>query len=161
MHREISHTDSAFAEDSNLPLYLMTGLLAVLMALDLLPRFGEQMGWPSFPGWPMLVVTWRGMSLTLVMLAAVLGGARIVYIALQGLFEGKIGADLAIAIAFLAAILIQEWLVAAEVVFIGMFGECLEAFTFDRTKRAIRKSRTWGFQPSYGSNRKGRRRPSR
>src|SRR5262249_7078395 len=30
-------------------------------------------------------------------------------------------------------------LVAAEVVFIGMVGECLEGFTFDRTQRAIRK----------------------
>lgn len=38
MHREISHTDEAFAEESNLPLYLMTGLLAVLLALDLLPH---------------------------------------------------------------------------------------------------------------------------
>ena len=50
MHREISHTDDAFAEESNWPLYFMTGLLAVLMALDLLPRFGEWMGWPAFPG---------------------------------------------------------------------------------------------------------------
>lgn len=73
------------------------------------------------------------------MIAAILGGARVVYLSLHGLLDKKIGADLAIAIAFLAAIFIQEWLVAAEVVFIGMFGECLEAFTFDRTKRAIRK----------------------
>jgi Cu+-exporting ATPase len=134
MHREISHTDSAFAEESNLPLYLMTGLLAGLMALDLLPRFGEWMGWPLFQAWPKDLGGYR-----FALIAAILGGARIVYTALQDLFEGKIGADLAIAIAFLAAILIQEWLVAAEVVFIGMFGECLEAFTFDRTKRAIRK----------------------
>lgn len=139
MHREISHTDEAFAEESNWPLYFMTGLLAVLMALDLLPRFGTWMGWTTFQGWPQVLVTWRGVSVTFVMLAAVLGGARVVYTALQGLFEGKIGADFAIAIAFLAAILIAEWLVAAEVVFIGMFGECLEAFTFDRTKRAIRQ----------------------
>src|SRR6202041_2804012 len=36
------------------------------------------------------------------------------------------------------AILIGEPLVAAEVVFIGMVGECLESFTFERTQRAIR-----------------------
>src|SRR6516165_4423163 len=136
MHREISHTDSAFAEDSNLPLYLMTVLLSVLLALDLLPRFGEWVEWPFLQAWPKDPYGYRdGFA----MLAAILGVARIVYIALQGLFEGKVGADLAIAVAFLSAILIQEWLVAAEVIFIGMFGECLEAFTFDRTKRAIRK----------------------
>jgi Cu+-exporting ATPase len=139
MHREISHTDEAFAEESNLPLYLMTALLAALMALDLLPRFGESrfgewMGLSLFQAWPKDLGGYR-----FALIAAILGGARVVYSALQGLFEGKIGADLAIAIAFLSAILIQEWLVAAEVVFIGMFGECLEAFTFDRTKRAIRK----------------------
>ncbi|MBI2807467.1 MAG: cation-translocating P-type ATPase family protein [Planctomycetes bacterium] len=134
MHREITHTDSAFAEESNWPLYLMTGLLAALLALDLLPRFGEWMEWSLFAAWPRDLGGYR-----FALIAAVLGGARVVYTALQGLFDGKIGADLAIAIAFLAAILIQEWLVAAEVVFIGMFGECLEAYTFDRTKRAIRR----------------------
>ncbi len=136
MHREISHTDSAFAEDSNRPLYVMTAFLAVLMALHLVPRFGERASLPFLQMWAKDPFGYRdGYAI----LAAVLGGARVVYIALQALFEGKIGADLAIAIAFLAAILIKEWLVAAEVVFIGMFGECLEAFTFDRTKRAIRK----------------------
>ena len=28
---------------------------------------------------------------------------------------------------------------AAEIVFIGMVGECLESFTFERTQRAIRR----------------------
>ncbi|MBI1829977.1 MAG: heavy metal translocating P-type ATPase, partial [Planctomycetes bacterium] len=139
MHREISHSDAAFAEESSLPLYLMTGLLAALMALDLLPRFGEWMRWSLFQSWPQDLGTYRFGTIRFVMIAAVLGGARVVYTALQGLFDGKIGADLAIAIAFLAAIAIPEWLVAAEVVFIGMFGECLEAFTFDRTKSAIRQ----------------------
>jgi len=139
MHREISHSDDAFGDDSSLPLYLMTGLLAVLMALDLLPRFGEWMTWSLFDAWPRDLGTYRFGTIRFVILAAVLGGARVVYTALQGLFDGKIGADLAIAIAFLAAIAIPEWMIAAEVVFIGMFGECLEAFTFDRTKAAIRQ----------------------
>ncbi|MSQ96251.1 MAG: cation-translocating P-type ATPase family protein [Gemmataceae bacterium] len=139
MHREISHTDSAFAEESNWPLYLMTGLLAALLALDLLPQFGAWMDWSAFARWPKDLGSIGDFRITFAMLAAILGGARVVYTSLQGLLEGKIGADLAIAIAFLAAILIREWLVAAEVVFIGMFGECLEAYTFDRTKRAIRK----------------------
>jgi P-type Cu+ transporter len=139
MHREISHTDEAFAEESSLPLYLMTGLLAVLMAIDLLPQFGNWMGWTVFQSWPKELATIGGFRVSFGMLAAILGGARVVYVSLHGLIDGKIGADLAIAIAFLAAVAIQEWLVAAEVVFIGMFGECLEAYTFDRTKRAIRK----------------------
>ena len=67
-----------------------------------------------------------------------LGGARILYTSLQGLLDGKIGADVALAIACIAAIAIKEPIVAAEVVFIGMLGECLEGFTFDRTRRAIR-----------------------
>jgi Cu+-exporting ATPase len=139
MHHEISHTDEAFAEESSLPLYLMTGLLAALMAVDLLPQFGDWMSWTVFQSWPRELATIRGFRVSFGMLAAILGGARVVYLSLHGLIDGKIGADLAIAIAFLAAIAIQEWLVAAEVVFIVMFGECLEAFTFDRTKRAIRK----------------------
>src|SRR5262249_52889288 len=124
---------------SNLSLYLLTGLLAVLLAVDLLPRFGDWMGWTVFASWPRDVGTMYGIRITFGLIAGVLGGARVLYISVPGLFEGKIRADPAIAIAFIAAIAIREWLVAAEVVFIGMFGECLEAFTFDRTKSAIRK----------------------
>ncbi len=134
MHREISHTDSAFAQESNAPLYAMTGLLGVLLALDLLPRLGGWMGWSLFAGWPLDINGWR-----FALIAAVLGGARIVYGSLQGLLDGRVGADLALALACISAILLNEPLVAAEVVFIGLFGECLEAYTFDRTRRAIRK----------------------
>ena len=98
MHREISHTDSAFSEESNLPLYWMTGLLAVLLALDVLPLFGEWMGWTVFQAWPKGLAGASARAL----IAAILGGARIVYISLAGACSaGKIGADLAIAIACL------------------------------------------------------------
>ena len=63
----------------------------------------------------------------------------VLYGSLESLFEGKLGADLALAIACVAAILIGEPLVAAEVVLIGLIGECLESFTFARTQNAIRK----------------------
>src|SRR5439155_1664464 len=66
------------------------------------------------------------------------GGARTLYGAVESIMQGRIGADLAIAIACAAAILIREPLVAAEIVFIGMVGECLESLTFERTQRAIR-----------------------
>jgi Cu+-exporting ATPase len=136
MHREISHTDAAFHQESNQPLYLLTALIGLLIGLDL---------WPIVAGWidpgSTLLPTWRtefnGYRI-FTLSAAVLGGARALYGSLDGLFSGRIGADLAIAIACVAAILIREPLVAAEIVFIGLVGECLEAFTFQRTQRAIR-----------------------
>jgi P-type Cu+ transporter len=132
MHREISHTDSAFAQESNLTLYLMTALLAALMALDLVPGFAAWAGWPA--PWPRELLGYR-----FALVAAILGGIRVVYSSLSALFEGRIGADLALAIAAVSAIIIKEPLVAAEVVFIGMIGECLEAFTFARAQNAVRK----------------------
>jgi Cu+-exporting ATPase len=73
------------------------------------------------------------------LIAAIIGGARVLYGSLEALFEGRIGSDLALAIACLAAILIREPLVAAEVIVIGLAGECLEAFTFARTQNALVK----------------------
>src|SRR5207248_8569559 len=72
------------------------------------------------------------------LIAAVLGGSRILYTSLESLFEGRLGADLALALACIAAILINEPLVAAEVVFIGLLGEVLENWTFTRSQQAIR-----------------------
>jgi Cu+-exporting ATPase len=131
MHREISHTDEVFRQESNLSLYLLTALLGLLIGLDLLPRLAG--GWlPSW--WPAAVY---GQSFALI--AAILGGARILYNTVERLFEGKVGADLALAIACIAAILLRENLVAAEIVVIGLVGECLEGFTFERTRRAVRR----------------------
>src|SRR5271155_1479742 len=134
MHREISHTDSAFEQDSNLALYLMTALLGALMALDLVPALAAWAGWANLAPWPREFYGYR-----FAFIAAVLGGVRVVYSSLSALFEGRVGAALALAIAAVSAIVINEPLVAAEVVFIGMVGECLEAFTFDRARRAVRK----------------------
>jgi Cu+-exporting ATPase len=136
MHREISHTDSAFQQESRLGLYLLTGLLGVLIAADVWPIVANWIAaWgPSFPAWSNKPYGYR-----IALLAAILGGARTLYGALNSLFEGRIGADLAIALACVAAILVDEPLVAAEIVFIGMLGECLESFTFERTQRALRR----------------------
>src|SRR5262249_15417048 len=134
MHREISHTDSAFQQERNVSLYLLTALLGLLIGLGLLPKFA---GWLGIPGLRNLARAYFGYSPPLI--AAIIGGARILSTSVQGLMEGRIGADLALAIATIAAILINEPLVAAEVVFIGMVGECLESITFERTQRAIRK----------------------
>src|SRR5262245_6237330 len=103
----------------------MTALLGTLIALDvLLPVWGysNQLG---------------GVRYALI--AAILGGARTLYGSLEGVFDGEIGADFALALACIAAIAIGEPLVGAEVVFIGMVGESLEAITFGRTKRELRR----------------------
>jgi Cu+-exporting ATPase len=108
-------------------------LLGLIIGLDLWPAFASWAGidWPTWPR------EYYGYRLALV--AAVLGGGRVLLTSFEGLLEGRLGADLALALACIAAILIREPLVAAEVVFIGMLGECLEAFTFDRTQRAVRR----------------------
>ena len=142
MHREISHGDSAFSQESPLGLYLLTGLLGVLMGLDLFPKLAAWLGSTALAGWPpgIPVRFWLIDRLfTFALIAAVLGGARVLFTSLLSLIEGKLGADLALAIACIAAIFIGEEVVAAEVVFIGLIGECLEAFTFERAQRAIRK----------------------
>lgn len=81
----------------------------------------------------------RPFGIAPALVAALIGGGRVVYLALAALFEGKIGADIALAIASVAAALLGEYFVAAEVVFIALVGECLEAFTYGRAQRAIRK----------------------
>ncbi|HEY7428057.1 MAG TPA: cation-translocating P-type ATPase family protein [Gemmataceae bacterium] len=136
MHREISHTDGAFEQEGRLGLYLLTGLLGVLIGADVWPIAARWIAtWgPSLPSWSNEPYGYR-----IALLAAILGGARTLYGSLNSLFEGRIGADLAVAIACVAAILVQEPLVAAEIVFIGMLGECLESITFARTQRAIRR----------------------
>jgi Cu+-exporting ATPase len=138
MHREISHADQALASSSRLSLYALTALLGLLIGIDLWPVLAVWLGLPGWtvPGW---MASREILGLRWALIAAVLGGARILYGSIESLFEGRIGADLALAIACVAAILIREPLVAAEVVFIGMVGECLESFTFERTQRAIRK----------------------
>ncbi|MGL6096435.1 MAG: cation-translocating P-type ATPase family protein, partial [Fimbriiglobus sp.] len=136
MHREFDPADAPFRPRSNVPVYLFAGLLAALLAADLEPPLA---GWLrglglDFPAWQSREIF--GFRFALV--AAVIGGARTLYGSLDRLADGRVGADLAVAIACLAAILIGEPLVAAEVVFIGVLGECLEAATFDRTQRALR-----------------------
>jgi len=135
MHREISHTDEAFHQERNLSLYLLTALIGLLIAADL---------WPALVGWLSAdwLPTWKREfygPYRFALLAAVLGGARVLYGSIDSLLSGRLGADLALAIAAIAAILIGEPLVAAEVVFVGMVGECLESFTFERTQRAMRQ----------------------
>ena len=106
-------------------LYGFTAILGLLIAGDL--AFGR-IGLTSWQA------PW-GVSLAWV--AAILGACRIVYGAVAALAQGRIGADIALAQACLAAIIIGQPFVAAEVVFIALLGEVLEALTFARTQREI------------------------
>jgi P-type Cu+ transporter len=139
MHREIKHSERPFYTESPLSLYLLTALVGVLIAADLWPLVADwlasqQVELPAWARWQRAFYGYR-----FALLAAVLGGARVLFTSLESLLEGRLGADLALALACIAAILMGEPLVAAEVVFIGMVGECLEGFTFGRTQRAIRR----------------------
>jgi Cu+-exporting ATPase len=105
-------------------LWATTALVGSLLAADLLLA---ALGSP-----------WRApLGVPLALVAAVIGGARVVYLALTALFDRSIGADLALAIACVAAACLGEYFVAAEVVFIALVGECLEALAFERAQRAI------------------------
>ncbi len=148
MHREFDPAVEPFERRSNLGLYALAAFVVALLALDL---------WPPLAGW---IAGSFGVELPTLasreiagyrfaLVAAVIGGARVLYTSLESAAEGRIGADFAVALACIAAILVGEPLVAAEVVVIGLVGECLEAFTFDRTRNVLHKlaelfpTRTW------------------
>ncbi|NQV28750.1 MAG: cation-translocating P-type ATPase family protein [Rhodopirellula sp.] len=114
------------------PIYLLTFVVGVLFAIDLGIGFLNETGVSNWSEYQSL----GGFRLAL--LAAVLGGARILYQTLENLFDGKVGADLALTIACLAAIVLGEHSTAALVVFIALCGESIEGFTVDRAQRAIR-----------------------
>ncbi len=108
------------------PLYLLTLLVAGCCLADALAGYG---GWsPVFLGY-----RWA-------LWGALLGGARILYHALDGLAAGRFGADLALALACLAAIALGEATTAGLVVLISLFGESLEGYTVDRARWAIRQT---------------------
>jgi P-type Cu+ transporter len=114
------------------PVYLLTAVVGLLFAADLGIGFLEDAGVADWSVYRSL----GGFRLAL--LAAVLGGARILFQTLEGLFEGRVGADLALTIACLAAIVLGEHSTAALVVFIALCGESIEGYTVDRAQRAIR-----------------------
>lgn len=108
-------------------LYWLTVLIAALVATDVLCWLLGYESLRSPLGW------------NLSFIAALLGGARFIYHAAAGLLGGKLGTDLALALALLAALVLNEHWVAAEVVLIALVGESLEAITFRRTQRELRK----------------------
>ncbi len=140
MHREIRSIEKPLAMESSLPLYGITLLTAILLALDLWPLFATWLNSSFGLSLPVGSTGFQLGSWTLrwATIAAMLGGARALITALESLLAGRTGADLALALAVLAALFLNQPLVAAEVVLIGLIGECLEAYTFGRTQHAIR-----------------------
>jgi Cu+-exporting ATPase len=120
------------------PLYVLTACVGALLVLDWLVAsgaLGKSSGVPA---------TLLGARYAL--LAAILGGSRILYHALDGLLSGRIGADLALTVACLAAIGLREYETAGLVVLISLIGESLEGYTIDRARWAVRQ--TYALQPA-------------
>ncbi|HUQ68459.1 MAG TPA: hypothetical protein VM165_02985, partial [Planctomycetaceae bacterium] len=85
------------------PLYALTAAVAGLLLLDGLA--GSRL------------IPWDGLlGYRWALWAAVLGGSRILYHTLDGLLRGRVGADLALTIACLAAIVLGEHQTAGLVV---------------------------------------------
>jgi Cu+-exporting ATPase len=132
-------SDGASTEDArrsfhyrSAPIYLLTLIVGLLFGADILIGVLDTAGVSSWSEYREFA------GFRLVLLAAVLGGARILFRTLEGLFEGRIGADLALTIACLAAIVLGEHSTAALVVFIALCGESIEGYTVDRAQKAIR-----------------------
>ena len=69
----------------------------------------------------------------------VLAGYRIFFNSISALLEKEISADLAICIAVIAALVVGQYLAAAEAMFIMLVGEGLEAYAAGRTSAAIHR----------------------
>ncbi|MCS7266104.1 MAG: cation-translocating P-type ATPase, partial [Armatimonadetes bacterium] len=84
--------------------------------------------------------TLPGTNLDTAVLLTVIGGWRIFYESLSELIlHRRIGADLAVSIAAIAALLIGEYLAAAEVIFIMLIGGALEHYAVAKTHSALEK----------------------
>ncbi len=138
MHRELSQADDLFDRPRTAGLFLLTAFLAGLLLADLWVPFtawlSNLLGYP-IPSWSSREIE----GFRFAQIAAILGGARILFASLERLAEGKVGADLATAVACIAAIAMNEPVVAAEVVVIGLIGECLEVWTFGRVRRGVER----------------------
>ena len=138
------------------PLYVLTAGVGALLVVDWWLTSGAVAGAASSA---VGIAGWRGalFGYRLALVAAVVGGARILYHALDGLLSGRIGADLALTIACLAAIVLGEHQTAGLVVFISLVGESLEGYTIDRARWAVRQ--TFALQPAMAHlNQDGRER---
>ncbi len=125
MHYTPAPTARPFDPPPALGLYALTAAVLALLAADLLPLAG-------------VTESRTAVGFRFALLAALVGAVRPLAHTLDGLLSGRVGADAAIVLATVAAIGVGEPVVAAEVVAIGLLGECLEAFAVGRARRSLR-----------------------
>jgi Cu+-exporting ATPase len=137
VHRTFDATETPFRPRSSAGLFALTLVVGGLLLADLLPLL---LAWLPGVGIDIGVSPWPRTigGIRWALIAAIIGTARHLLAAFDRVGEGKINSDLAVALAGLAAIALNEPLVAAEVVVIALVGECLEAITFDRAQRSLR-----------------------
>ncbi len=92
----------------------------------------------------LLLLNWLGTFKTVfgvdtAILLTLIAGYKIFYNAIAGLLEREISADLAIAVAVVAALAVGAFLAAAEAMLIMLIGEGLEAYAAGRTGAAVAK----------------------
>ncbi len=107
-------------EDSPRKLWVLLGISGALLLL----------------GWRGIIPKWNDVDVAAVAATAILG-FPIVYACLCDLLEGKVSAELTVAVAAIAALLLREYTAAGEVVFIARLGEALEGVAVRRTRSAI------------------------
>lgn len=118
------------------PLYLLTATVAAMLAADWVLSVASTSAASSV----------QPLGMRWALLAALIGGSRILYHTLDGLLSGRFGADLALTLACLAAILLGEHQTAGMVVLISLIGESVEGYTVDRARLAV--SQTFSLCPS-------------
>ncbi|MEK6238581.1 MAG: cation-translocating P-type ATPase, partial [Planctomycetales bacterium] len=115
------------------PMYALTAAVGLLTLPETLFQVS---GVAYFQGWSR--IPYDGESaIALTLIAAFLGGLRVVYVSQEGLFEGRLSADLTVAVACVAAIVLGQTWVAAVVVFIALFGECIERSIYMRATQEM------------------------
>jgi HflK protein len=120
--QHISPEDLEKSGSGKWPAYILfTATVGVLLLLNWLGVFTEL--------WGVNTGVWL----------ALIGGWRIFYNSVSALLDKRITAEMAIAVAVIAALAIGEYFAAAEAVFIMLIGEGLEEFASRRTRSAIQK----------------------
>jgi HflK protein len=120
--QHISPEDLEKSDSGKWPAYLLfTSTVGVLLLLNWLGIFTEL--------WGVNTGVWL----------ALIGGWRIFYNSVSALLEKRITAEMAIAVAVIAALAIGEYFAAAEAVFIMLIGEGLEEYASRRTRSAIQR----------------------
>src|SRR5262245_3962627 len=120
--QHISPEDLEKSDSGKWPAYILfTATVGVLLLLNWLGVFTEL--------WGVNTGVWL----------ALIGGWRIFYNSVSALLEKRVTAEMAIAVAVIAALAIGEYFAAAEAVFIMLIGEGLEEYASRRTRSAIQK----------------------